>query len=64
MRCEEEIIKPHSGLGGVGMSVCVLRLDCRRVEKRGCGDCVGAEAEDIQGGEIDGEPDGRFTLVV
>jgi hypothetical protein len=64
MRREQEIIESHSGFGCVGVSVCVLRTYRGRVEETCRRDGVAAEAEYVQGREIDCEPERGFALVV
>jgi hypothetical protein len=64
VRCEQEVVEAHRRLRGVGVSVCVLGADCGGVEEACRGYGVAREAEDVERGEIDGEPDGRFAEVV
>lgn len=61
---KEEIVEPHRRLGGFGVSVGILGLDGWRVEKRGRGEGVADEAEDIEGREVDCEAKGRFAEVI
>jgi hypothetical protein len=64
MGCKEEVVEAHRRLGCFGMSICILRAYRRGPNEAGCGQSVAPEAEDIQGGEINGEPDGRLAKVI
>jgi hypothetical protein len=64
MRCKQEVIEPDRRLWRIRMSICILRTDGGRVQKARCGYGIAGEAEDVEGGEIDGESEGRFAEVV
>lgn len=64
MRRKQKIVEAHSRLRRVWVSMRILRSYCGRVEERCSGDRVHAKAENIERGEVYGEAEGGFALVV
>jgi len=64
MCCEQKVVESHRRLGRFGVPLCILRLDCGRVQERCSGQCVAGETEDVEGWKIDCEAKGGFVEVV
>lgn len=54
MHGKSQVINPHSRLFGLRMPGCILSADHRRIEKGDSVYSVADEAQDIDGGEVDG----------
>lgn len=64
MSREQKIVKSDRCLRRVRVPVRILRANRGRVQEARCGYGVATEAKDVEGGEVDSEPEGGFAEVV